>query len=65
MEEEKLDTCIYCGHEILSGWASDPRRDRENPDYFHIGCWFFKEKENAEAVEQSSNTRLHPKGEAC
>ena len=32
--------CKYCHYPIIFDWLCDPdSSDRENPDYYHLGCW--------------------------
>lgn len=33
--------CVHCKKPVVHDWLCDPDSyDRENPDYYHVGCWF-------------------------
>lgn len=40
--------CYGCGFPIAQGKVADPKSDRENPNYFHIGCYAHKERKERE-----------------
>ena len=48
--------CAGCGYPIPYNWVADPQsKNREDPDYFHISCFNFKEQRH-EANKQSRNS---------
>lgn len=46
-EKTMNEECVFCKRKILFDWVCDPdSSDRENPDYYHLGCWEAYQWEN-------------------